>query len=266
MTCRRRPLRPLPRRARPDGRRLAARGLLLAALICGAGAAAAQSLPPLFLGPVPLTGDPGLPPAVLAAPQITLRTAPGAVPSVVGRAPYAAEGFRRPPRRPADMPVVTTFSPRPPERPPLHVPLEVVAPLPPRGMIVQEMLPDFTGLTEHEARFGPAQVAPVDAARADDLVRARVSAGLRATEGKAALDETAAVAYAACATAGYAAVNGFEWLRHVRTQTESVRGGRAAESIFLLAPGQPEGRAMNVGAVLAACEQNGVPIGDRTGE
>lgn len=206
-----------------------------------------------------------LPVMVTAPPQVVFRT-PGLTPPppVTGLPFVVAPAIRRPLPRPAGLVVFETYSPRPPV--PLRRPLEVVAPLPPRGLIATEILPDFTGLADRTGDYGPADVAPLDAGRADDLVRARVTASIRAGETKPALDETAAVAYAACATAGYASVNGFGWLRHVRTQTEGAGAGRAAESIFTLTRDMPEGQAMEVGAALAACQQNGVPTGDGTGE
>lgn len=212
------------------------------------------------------TGLPGIPPMVRSAPVVVIRT-PGLMPPpAVAVAPFAVANDHRPPRRPPGLVVFETQSPRPPLRPAIQPPLEVVAPLPPRGLIATEMLPDFTGLADRTGRYGAPDVAPVDAARADDLVRARVSASIRAGEAKPALDEIAAVAYAACATAGYARDHGFGWLRHIRTATAAAGGGRSAEAIYTLTRDMPEGRAMKVEAVLAACAKNGVPAGDRTGE
>lgn len=245
MTAARRPLhRPTARRPAPG--RLACGCAVWLMVATGAGA---QAVPPMVAQP----------------PQVVFRT-PGLTPPppVTGLPFVVAPAIRRPLPRPAGLVVFETYSPRPPV--PLRRPLEVVAPLPPRGLIATEILPDFSGLEGRTGDYGAPDVAPLDATRADDLVRARVTASIRAGETKPALDETAVVAYAACASAGYASVNGFGWLRHVRTTTESAGAGRAAEAIFTLTRDMPEGQAMQVGAVLAACQQNGVPTGTNTGE
>ena len=251
MTRSRRPLRRAPRlTARRAG------WALCSALAVGGnvqiGGAQAQVMAPAIppgVRWVPIPVWPlsrGLPPAILPVPTVPPMTAlRRRVPRPMGVAP------RVPP-------------PRPLARPTDHLPLEAVAPLPPRGLIAEEILPDFTGLEGREGDFTTLDMGPVDADRADDLVRARVTVSIHAGADKRRLDETAAVAYAACATAGYASAHGFGWLRHIRTTTARSGAGRAAEAIFTLTRDMPEGQAMAAAATIAACDDNGVPSGDGT--
>lgn len=254
-------------RPRPLAARRAARRAVLA--LCagvsaggfgiGIGPAMAQAAPQMVMPgippgarwvPIPVWPlSRGLPPAILPHPTMVPPMLP---PSATPRPAPRPEGMAAP-------------SPRPLARPTDHIPLEVVAPLPPRGLVAEEVLPDFTDLAERSGSFGAPEVTPVDPTRADDLVRARVTASIRAGEGKRRLDETAAVAYAACATAGYAAAHGFGWLRHIRTTTAASGAGRAAEAIYTLTREMPEGQAMSAAATIAACNENGVPTGDETG-
>lgn len=157
-----------------------------------------------------------------------------------------------------------TPTPRPLARPEAfdQVPEELLLKLPdlpaaPARVVEEEV--DFSVLGGQRIAFGPAAAGPVDGDQARDLIRVVGYAQVRAGADKAALDDAAALAYATCVAAEHARAEGFGWMRRVSRVTRRARGGRVAEQIFTLTRAAPEGQALSVRAVQAACAKVGIP-------
>lgn len=162
-------------------------------------------------------------------------------------------------------------SPRPIARPVAFdsVPEELLLKLPdlpePETRVVEQEV-DFSELEELRVTYRGAVAVPVDAERADDLIRATGYANVRGSDDMAALDDSAALAYATCAAAAHAQSKGYEWLRRISAFTRTRGPGRIADEVFTLTRAAPEGQALSVRAVMAACAKAGIPAPNETGD
>lgn len=101
-----------------------------------------------------------------------------------------------------------------------------------------------------EATHLGAETAVLGAELVNVVVRMRDPDGPEAVE-----------AYARCAAAGHALGQGFGFLRHVRTQIGTERGGTVtADAVYTMSATLPEGvRPIDAEVVVADCTGRGIP-------